>query len=579
MSYLLAQGPQLKNRWRRALPESGAVLLGRTTAQWQVTWDARISRQHVELKLTKNGLCVRKLTQAGNPVFHNGEQQQEFLLQPGEHFVIGETTFTYTQSEVNATLDHSTPAIEQTFLLDDLQHVQFDKTPQRIDLLSQLPDLISNAGDDHELFSKLVTWLMLGIPRAAGIAFVSWKADQQISEGVEVLYWDNRGTKSDDFTPSQQLIQQAIEADVSTLHFWNQDSESEFTELQGIDWAFCIPIGGSSCQGWGLYIAGRSESHVAMPEDSEQQLNIKIDMKYAQLAASTLAKLRTLKFLQRSEAHFRQFFPDVVVNALQSTTPEELLSPRECEVSVLFCDLRGFARTSEQSQHDLMQLLQSTSQSLSVMTRQILDHHGVIGDFHGDAAMGFWGWPVATDDGSEALRACQAAIAITAVFAEQVEPTRVTIGIASGLAVAGKIGSDDQVKVSVLGPVVNLAARLESMNRQFNTMILVDQATSRVIERATTPLATLKLATVRPQGMETDTAIYMLLTSAELRNNSEFYGRYRQALQAIENGELRNGQASLEALLTEYPNQASFARLILEHISQHSSHVIHLQDK
>ena len=121
MSYLLAQGPQLENRWRRALPESDAVLLGRTTAQWQVSWDTRISREHVELKLTENGLCVRKLSQAANPVFHNGEQQQELFLQPGEHFVIGETTFTYTESEVNATLGHLTPAIEQTFLLDDLQ--------------------------------------------------------------------------------------------------------------------------------------------------------------------------------------------------------------------------------------------------------------------------------------------------------------------------------------------------------------------------------------------------------------------------------------------------------------------------
>jgi adenylate cyclase len=579
MSYLLAQGPQLENRWRRALPESDAVLLGRSTAHWQVTWDARISRQHVELQRTESGLCVRKLEHAGNPVFHNGAPQHELLLQPGEHFVIGETTFTYTESEVIATLDHSTPAIEQTFLLDDLQHVQFDKTPQRIDLLSQLPDLISNAGDDHELFSKLVTWLMLGIPRAAGIAFVSWKADQQIPPGVEVLYWDNRGTKRDDFTPSQQLIQQTIEADVSTLHFWNQDSESEFTELQGIDWAFCIPVGGSSCPGWGLYIAGRSESNVAMPEDSEQQLNIKIDMKYAQLAASTLGKLRTLKFLQHTETHFRQFFPDFVVDALQSTTPEELLSPRECEVSVLFCDLRGFARTSEQSQHDLMHLLQVTSQSLSVMTRQILDHHGVIGDFHGDAAMGFWGWPVATDDGSEALHACQAALAITTVFAEQAEPTRATIGIASGLAVAGQIGSDDQVKVSVLGPVVNLAARLESMNRQFNTMILVDEVTAQVVERSKLPLSTVKLATVRPQGMETDTSIYMLLSSAEWQNNIEFYGRYSVALKTIENGELLAGQASLEALLTDYPTQASFAQLVLEQISQQSSHVIHLQDK
>jgi len=226
-----------------------------------------------------------------------------------------------------------------------------------------------------------------------------------------------------------------------------------------------------------------------------------------------------------------------------------------------------------------MHLLQTTSQSLSVMTRQILDHHGVIGDFHGDAAMGFWGWPVATEDGSEALRACQTALAIASVFAEQAEPTRATIGIASGSAVAGKIGSDDQVKVSVLGPVVNLAARLESMNRQFNTMILVDEATAQVVERSKLPLATVKLATVRPQGMETDTGIYLLLSEAELQNNIEFYERYSVALQAIENGEMLAGKTSLEALLIDDPPQANFAQLVLEHINQQSSHVIHLQDK
>jgi hypothetical protein len=117
------------------------------------------------------------------------------------------------------------------------------------------------------------------------------------------------------------------------------------------------------------------------------------------------------------------------------------------------------------------------------------------------------------------------------------------------------------------------------MNRQFNTMILVDEVTAQVVERSKLPLSTVKLATVRPQGMETDTSIYMLLSSAEWQNNIEFYGRYSVALKTIENGELLAGQASLEALLTDYPTQASFAQLVLEQISQQSSHVIHLQDK
>ena len=73
---------------------------------------------------------------------------------------------------------------------------------------------------------------------------------------------------------------------------------------------------------------------------------------------------------------------------------EEVLAPKECEVSVLFCDLRGFVTTSESMADELFSLLQRVSSSLDVMTGKILKHGGVIGDFHGDSAMGFWGWPM-----------------------------------------------------------------------------------------------------------------------------------------------------------------------------------------
>ena len=120
--------------------------------------------------------------------------------------------------------------------------------------------------------------------------------------------------------------------------------------------------------------------------------------------------------MERLQAHFQQFFPDVVVDALLSGSSEELLTPREADLSIMFCDLSGFSNASEDSAADLMNLLQSTSDSLSLITQQILAQDGVIGDFHGDEAMGFWGWPVAETPEIHARKACAAALEILTSF-------------------------------------------------------------------------------------------------------------------------------------------------------------------
>ena len=87
---------------------------------------------------------------------------------------------------------------------------------------------------------------------------------------------------------------------------------------------------------------------------------------------------------------------------------------------MLFCDLRGFSRQSERHAGDLLGLLQRVSQALGVMTHHIREQGGVVGDFQGDAAMGFWGWPLAQHDA--VLRTCRAALAIRAEFEAAKQP-------------------------------------------------------------------------------------------------------------------------------------------------------------
>ena len=190
----------------------------------------------------------------------------------------------------------------------------------------------------------------------------------------------------------------------------------------------------------------------------------------------------------------------------------------------------------------MLGLLHRVSDALGVMTRQILAHGGVVGDFHGDAAMGFWGWPLAQDD--TAARACRAALAIRREFADAAHDPqhplsdfRMGIGIASGRAVAGKIGTIDQVKVTVFGPVVNLASRLETMTKALRAPILLDDATAAYVREHVpgTDARVRRVANVRPYGMETPLEVSELLPpSAECSDLSDdAITRYEEALRAL----------------------------------------------
>src|SRR5207237_1101435 len=138
--------------------------------------------------------------------------------------------------------------------------------------------------------------------------------------------------------------------------------------------------------------------------------DFRTDLKFTELVAAILSSLRQVRLLQRRQAVLSQFFSPSVLTTLGNADADQLLAPRETEVSVLFCDLRGFSRESDKAAADLLGLLERVSKALGVMTHHILDNGGVIADFQGDAALGFWGWPLAQRDAIS--RVCLAALGI-----------------------------------------------------------------------------------------------------------------------------------------------------------------------
>jgi adenylate cyclase len=524
MSDLIAQGQEAQQRWRRVLPEGETVVLGRAAGAWAVPWDPHISRQHARLCLRGGRLEVTQVAQPRNPIYFQGQESARFTLRPGDHFVIGGTTFTLADQRANVTADAPQPFQQQAFSSQYLRQVQFRNPDYRIEVLSRLPDVISEARGHEELCVRLVSMLLAGVPRADTAAVVAVEGDGEqegTSPVVRVLHWDQRLIASGDFYPSQRLILEAVRQRQSVMHVWQATDPATaqpFTARRNVDWAFCTPVPGKACKGWGLYVAGRFLTELAAVPGSSDPNDCREDVKFAELVAAAVNSMTQMRLLERQQATLSQFFSPVVLGTLSVEDPDVVLAPRETQVSVLFCDLRGFSLETERHADNLLELLNRVSKALGVMTHHILEQGGVVGDFQGDAAMGFWGWPLAQPDA--VARTCRAALAIRAEFelAAQ-EPDNplagfhAGIGIASGKAVAGKIGTVDQVKVTVFGPAVNVASRLEGMTRTLRASILLDATTAQAVrQQVPRDLARVRrLAVVRPYGMDSSLEVSELL--------------------------------------------------------------------
>jgi adenylate cyclase len=617
MPDLIAQGVEAQQRWRRGLPLGQAVVLGRCGGAWTVPWDSHISRQHVRLEWTGSRLEVTQFADARNPVYFHGEEQRQFGLRPGEHFVIGQTTFTLADQRVSITADAPQPVQQQSYSAQYLKQVRFRNPDYRIEVLSRLPEVISGAAGDQELFVRLVNMILAGVPRADAAAVVC--AERAIAEEldperragadgladserhppttptmpsmvpewcprmppVRVLHWDQRLVIGSDFQPSQGLILESLLQRQSVLHVWrgtDTASSQRFTESEVFDWAFCTPVpahsegrvhsapDGTASAGWGLYVAGRFGVDTPGASGSSDPSDLREDVKFTELVAATLSSLRQMRLLERQHASLSQFFSPVVLDTLVGEDPEVVLAPRETEVSVLFCDLRGFSLETERHADDLLGLLSRVSRALGVMTRQIRQQGGVVGDFQGDAAMGFWGWPLAQDDAVE--RTCRAALAIRGEF-EATAGFRAGMGIATGKAVAGKIGTVDQVKVTVFGPVVNLASRLEGMTKILRAAILLDEATGEAVRRQVSPevARVRRLAIVRPYGLDTPLGVSELLPpeSEYPGLTDEHLALYESALEAF----LSGAWARAFELLHRIPTEDRVKDFLTVYIAQH----------
>ena len=155
-----------------------------------------------------------------------------------------------------------------------------------------------------------------------------------------------------------------------------------------------------------------------------------------------------------------------------------------------------------------------TSRHFAALTQAFLAEGGTVDKYIGDSVMVFWNAPHPQPD--HVARACRAALAAKAASealnaqfeAEGLSPFSVRLGIHSGIAVVGNVGSAERMNYTVLGNSVNLAARLEGLNKEYGTTVLVSEA---VREQVGHLFRFNPVASVVAKGMTQQTRVYELI--------------------------------------------------------------------
>jgi adenylate cyclase len=286
--------------------------------------------------------------------------------------------------------------------------------------------------------------------------------------------------------------------------------------------------------------------------------------------ASPLRELDDLSAAMIQMAHgltsFQKYLPTELVRTLVSQGIEAKPGGQQQTLTVLFSDLANFTSLSERLGADIVPIL---TDYLSRASRAIVAEGGTIDKFIGDAVMAFWGAPMPNERHAEA--ACRAALACRRALAEvtttgadgRPAALHLRIGINTGPMLVGNIGSEERLNYTVIGDSVNLASRLEAVNKVYGTEIIIGEATRR---SAGASILVRELDTVAVYGRMEGTAIFELLAMAEegAAQCWAWVADYEAGLAAYRARRWQEAVACLERTIAKRPGGDAAAAILIE---------------
>ncbi|MCA9123341.1 MAG: adenylate/guanylate cyclase domain-containing protein [Planctomycetaceae bacterium] len=567
---------------------SGSVELGRQQADEQPCYnrvaidggirivvanqvEATFSRRHVRLEPRADGKVVVRNLSAAVPIATDsagvvGPQDQRELTPPFV-LVVGDRSMRIEPEEEDAS-----PMVS-------LANVTMAPGQQRPPSTRIRAIAAAAAGDEHG--ETLVQWLQAAMSvfqSAASSPDFLERAAQAVVELVgldtaSVVIWDgsiwnpqNVCTRSGDVSANWQPSRTILDAARSERRtFRRATTLASAASLKGVEALVAAPILDAQGEVIGALYGDRRQPAEDRDSVDITQLEAMLVELLASGVAAGLARLEQERTALAARVRFEQFFTPELAQQLESHP--DLLDGRDAEITVLFCDVRGFSRISERL--GAARTFAWICDVMEEFSECIQRFNGVLVDYIGDEVIAMWGAPVETAD-HETL-ACQAALEMVKKLGvlnerwanELGEPVSIGVGVNSGMARVGNTGSTRKFKYGPLGNTVNLASRVQGATKHLKSKILI---TGNTAARLDAEINRRRLSRVRVVNIETPVDLYEIVATAD-ESWCALRDRYEKALDAVERKEFFTATKHLGNLVAEYPNDGPSQLLLSRAVS------------
>jgi len=370
---------------------------------------------------------------------------------------------------------------------------------------------------------------------------------------------------SPDWLPSRQVLSNLM-AQKRTFWIGAQGNADRAQSLIGMDAVVAAPILNAAGEVIGALYGDRKQVSAHGASSPITRLQASLVELLAGAVAAGLACMEQEQAAVRARVQFEQFFTPELSRQLEAEP--DLLRGRDCAITVLFCDIRHFSRYSERL--GPAKTVEWISDVLGELSECVLAHKGVLVDYMGDELMAMWGAPAEQPD--QARQAASAALDMMALIPKLCERWEATlggpmgfgVGVNSGIARVGNMGTERKFKYGPLGNTVNVASRVQGATKYLKAPLLITRETQA---RLGADFLARRICQVRVVNIKEPMALYEL-SPAGRKGWGELTRGYESALERFERRDHEGAMRQLFQLLNDHPDDGP-ALVLLSRVIAH----------
>ena len=293
-----------------------------------------------------------------------------------------------------------------------------------------------------------------------------------------------------------------------------------------------------------------------------------LEKAYRQIKGFAFRAANNKKREEKIKNLFQRYVPPDVIDSIFANT-EGLLVGKNEQVAVLFSDIRGFTTISEQMGRP-DELVESLNRYFTVMVDVIMDRHGIIDKYIGDAIKAFFGAPVKREDDAvnavlSGIEMVEALKGFNAGQTARGKPSfQIGIGINYGMATVGNIGTENKMDFTAIGDMVNIASRLEGLTKTYHQQLIFSESLHvKVKEEISCRL----LDCIAVKGMPRGLRIYTAQSSLDAKEK-EAWGLHNRGMEEYYERKFAQAAVCFRAVLKILPGDDA-ARILMERIREY----------